>query len=51
MERSVENSDNTAAQILFDYYWVMDRIMQALGIQIKKPTGEVEKSDYCWNIR
>lgn len=44
MERSVENSDNTAAQILFDYYPAefMDRILQALGIQIKKPTGEVE---------
>ncbi len=42
--RSVVYSDNTAAQILFDYYpeGYMDRILQALGIQITKPTGEVE---------
>lgn len=44
MERSVIDSDNTAAQILFDYYpdEFMDRIMQALGVQLNKPTGETE---------
>ncbi len=42
--RSVVYSDNTAAQMLFDYYpeEYMDRILQSLGIQITKPTGEVE---------
>lgn len=44
MYRSVVYSDNTAAQILLDYYpeGFLDRIMQALGVQILKPTGEVE---------
>lgn len=44
MYRSVVYSDNTAAQILLDYYpeGFLDRIMQALGVQIVKPTGEVE---------
>ncbi len=44
IERSVEYSDNTTAQLLFDYYPTefMDRIMQALGIQISRPNGEKE---------
>ncbi len=44
MNRAVIYSDNTAAQILLDYYpeGFLDRIMQALGIQIVKPTGEAE---------
>lgn len=44
LSRAVIYSDNTAAQILFDYYpeQYMDRIIQALGIQITKPNGEVE---------
>jgi hypothetical protein len=44
MRRAIVYSDNTAAQILFDYYpkEFMDRIMQALGIQITRPTGENE---------
>lgn len=44
MNRAVVYSDNTAAQILLDYYpeGFLDRIMQALGVQIVKPTGEVE---------
>lgn len=44
MNRAVIYSDNTAAQILLDYYpeGFLDRIMQALGVQIVKPTGEVE---------
>lgn len=42
--RSIVYSDNTAAQILFDYYpeEYMDRILQALGIQITRPSGEPE---------
>lgn len=44
MSRSIIYSDNTAAQILLDYFPedFLDRIMQALGVQIIKPTGEVE---------
>ncbi len=44
MKRSIIYSDNTASQLLYDYYPVefIDRIMQALGIQITKPTGETE---------
>jgi hypothetical protein len=44
LRRSVVYSDNSAAQMLFDYYpeEYMDRILQALGIQITRPTGEVE---------
>lgn len=44
MRRSVVNSDNTAAQMLYEYYpdEFMDRIMDALGVQTKKPTGEAE---------
>lgn len=44
MYRSVVYSDNTAAQILFDYFpeEFLSKIMQALGIQIKRPDGEVE---------
>lgn len=42
--RSIAYSDNTASQILFDFYpkEYMDRILQALGIQMTRPTGEVE---------
>lgn len=44
MRRAVVNSDNTAAQILFDYYpnQFMDRIMEALGLRFKKESGETE---------
>lgn len=44
MKRSVVYSDNTAAQMLFDYFpeEFLSKIMQALGIQITKPSGEVE---------
>lgn len=44
MRRAVVYSDNTAAQLLYDYYPndFMDRIMQALGIQLTRPTGEKE---------
>jgi len=44
MNRAVIYSDNTAAQILLDYFpeGFLDRIMQALGVQIVKPTGELE---------
>lgn len=44
MRRSVVYSDNTAAQLLFNYYpeGFLDRIMEALGIQLYKPTGEKE---------
>ncbi len=44
MSRAVIYSDNTAAQILLDYFpeGFLDRIMQALGVQIVKPSGEVE---------
>ena len=44
IRRSVVHSDNTAAQILFDYYPqdFMDRIMQAIGLQLTKSTGEQE---------
>lgn len=44
MNRSVIYSDNTAAQILYDYYppEFLDRIQQALGIQVTRPTGEPE---------
>lgn len=44
MRRSIVYSDNTAAQILFDYFpeEFLSKIMQALGIQITRPSGEVE---------
>jgi hypothetical protein len=44
MRRAVIDSDNTSAQLLYDYYPqdFMDRIMQALGIQMTRPTGETE---------
>ncbi len=44
MNRAVIYSDNTAAQILIDYFpeEFLDRIMQALGVQITKPNGEAE---------
>lgn len=44
MRRSVVYSDNTAAQLLFNYYpeGFLDRIMEAIGIQLYKPTGEKE---------
>lgn len=37
-------SDNTAAQLLYEYFPddFLSRIMQALGIQIKKPDGDPE---------
>lgn len=42
--RSVVYSDNTAAQLLYNYYpsEFIDKIQQALGVQITKPTGEPE---------
>lgn len=44
IRRSVVYSDNTAAQILFDYYpeEFMDRILGALSVQLTKPNGEKE---------
>lgn len=44
MRRAVVYSDNTAAQLLFDYYpkEFIDRILAALGIQLVRPTGEIE---------
>lgn len=44
MRRAIIYSDNTAAQMLFDYYPqdFLDRILQALGIQHTKPDKEVE---------
>lgn len=44
MSRAIIYSDNTAAQILLDYFpeGFLDRIMQALAVQIIKPSGEVE---------
>lgn len=44
MERSIVYSDNTAAQILFEYYpeGFMDRIMEALGLNKTRPNGQVE---------
>ncbi|MFZ2522631.1 MAG: serine hydrolase [Minisyncoccia bacterium] len=44
MRRSIIYSDNTAAQLLYDYFpeGFLDRIMQAIGIQITKPTSETE---------
>ena len=44
MRRSVIYSDNTSAQILFEYYptELIDRIQQAIGVQLTKPTGETE---------
>lgn len=44
MRRSVVYSDNTASQMLFDFYPVefLDRILQALGIQVTRPNGETE---------
>lgn len=44
MRRSVIYSDNTAAQLLFDFFpeGFLDRIMEALGVQLYKPTGEKE---------
>lgn len=44
LKRSIVYSDNTASQILFDFFpeGFLDRIMQALGIQHTRPDGEVE---------
>ncbi|KND48324.1 MAG: b-lactamase [Parcubacteria bacterium C7867-003] len=44
MTRAIVYSDNTASQILFDYYPqdFLDRILQALGIQHTRPDKEVE---------
>jgi beta-lactamase class A len=44
MKRAVVYSDNTAAQILFDYYppEFLDRIIQALGIEFVRPEGTKE---------
>ncbi len=44
IEHSITYSDNTAAQILFDYYpkGFMDRILTALGIQLRKREGDIE---------
>lgn len=44
MRRSVVYSDNTAAQILYDYFpdEFLTKIMEALGISITRPNGEVE---------
>lgn len=44
MRRSVVYSDNTAAQLLFDYYpqEFLDRIMEAIGIQLYRPGGQKE---------
>ncbi len=44
MHRAIVYSDNTAAQLLFNYYpsEFIDRILQALGIQITRPTNENE---------
>lgn len=44
MRRAVVYSDNTAAQLLFDYYpeEFLDRILQALGIELRFPSGAVE---------
>lgn len=44
MRRAIVYSDNTAAQILFDYYpkEFLDRILQALGLELKRPSGYVE---------
>ena len=44
MRRAVVYSDNSASQILFDYYppEFIDRIFQALGIQTVRSAGETE---------
>lgn len=44
MRRAAVYSDNAAAQMLFEYYpeSFMDRILEALGIELRKPNGEVE---------
>lgn len=44
MRRTVVFSDNTAAELLFNYYpsEFIDRILQALAIQTTRPTGETE---------
>jgi len=44
MRRTVVFSDNTAAELLFNYYpsEFVDRILQALGMQTTRPTGEDE---------
>lgn len=44
IRRSVMYSDNTAAQLLYDYYppEFLDRIIQALGIEFTRPEGVKE---------
>lgn len=44
MRRAVVYSDNTAAQLLYDYYpsEFLDRIIQALGIVFTRPEGTTE---------
>ena len=44
MRRAVVDSDNTAAQLLFNFYpsEFLDRIVQALGIKLKRQNGETE---------
>lgn len=44
MRRAVVYSDNTAAQLLYDYYppEFIDRIVQALGIEFVRPEGTTE---------
>ncbi|MFZ2500363.1 MAG: serine hydrolase [Minisyncoccia bacterium] len=44
MRRAVVYSDNTAAQLLYDYYPVefLDRIMEALGLSFTMPQGVAE---------
>lgn len=44
MERTIIYSDNEAARMLDEYYPVefLDRIMQALGLEFRKPSGSME---------
>lgn len=44
MRRAVAYSDNTAAQLLYNYYppEFLDRIIQALGIEFTRPEGTTE---------
>jgi|CXWL01.1.fsa_nt_gi hypothetical protein len=44
MRRAIVYSDNTAAQLLYDYYPIefLDRIIQALGIEFTRPEGSKE---------
>jgi hypothetical protein len=43
--RSLQNSDNTSAQLLFSYFpeGFLDRVERGLGIQIKRQTGMSEE--------